>query len=365
MLLRKLLPVVLVMLLILAACGQPAEPAPTETEEEAAAGVTEEETEEAEAATEEAAAEEGEAAEGLTPVTVMLDWVPNTNHIGLFVAEAQGYYEEQGLSVEIIQPADVAVEQVVASGTAHFGISFQEQVTFNRASGVPIVSVAAIIQHNTSGFAALAEKGIQTPADLEGLRYGAFGSPIEEATLDLLLDCFDADASTIEFINVGYDLMPLLERDEIDFAWIFYAWDGLRAELRGIELTVLMLADYSDCVPDYYTPVLIAGENLLEENPDLVRAFMAAVTQGYEYAIENPAEAADILIEAAPELEAERELVQASLEWLAPRFQDDAPRWGEQSLEVWQEYAGFLRNSGILEGEFDPEAAFTNDFLPE
>ncbi len=244
--------IVLLAVLLLAACGQPAIQAPTEEATE---------TSEPEAA----------ASGDLIPVTVMLDWVPNTNHIGLFVAEANGYFADQGLDVEIIQPADTPVEQVVASGAAGFGVSYQEQVTFSRTAGVPIVSVAAIIQHNTSGFAALAEKGIETPADLAGLRYGAFGSPIEDATLELLLSCFDADASTIDMINVGYDLMPLLERGEVDFAWIFYAWDGLRAEQQGIDLDILMLADYADCVPDYYTPVLIAGEQLLQENPDLAR----------------------------------------------------------------------------------------------
>jgi ABC-type nitrate/sulfonate/bicarbonate transport system substrate-binding protein len=332
--------------LLLAACGQPAIQSPTE---EAA------ETSEPEAA----------APGGLIPVTVMLDWVPNTNHIGLFVAEANGYFADQGLDVEIIQPADTPVEQVVAGGAASFGVSYQEQVTFSRTAGVPVVSIAAIIQHNTSGFAALAEKGIETPADLAGLRYGAFGSPIEDATLELLLSCFDADAATIDMINVGYDLMPLLERDEIDFAWIFYAWDGLRAEQQGIDLDILMLADYADCVPDYYTPVLIAGESLLQENPDLARAFLAAVSRGYTFAAENPQAAADILVAAAPELEAEADLVRASLEWLGPRFQDDAPRWGEQSLDVWRRYADFLLNSGVLQGEFDPVAAFSNAYLPE
>ena len=335
--------------LALVACGQPADQRDEGDGEDTAAHTA-----------------EGEGAEAaLTPVTVMLDWVPNTNHIGLFVAEAHGYYADHGLAVEIIQPADVAVEQVVASGRAHFGISYQEQMTFSRAADIPVVSIAAIIQHNTSGFAALAEKGIETPADLAGLRYGAFGSPIEGATLTALLDCFDADASTIDMIDVGYDLIPLLNRDAIDFAWIFYGWDGLRAEQEGAALTTLLLADYADCVPDYYTPVLIAGEDLLASDPELVRAFMAAVSEGYAYAIEHPAEAAEILIAAAPELEAQADLVRASLEWLAPRFQDDAPRWGEQSLEVWQEYADFLIESGLLEGEFDAAAAFSNDYLPE
>jgi ABC-type nitrate/sulfonate/bicarbonate transport system substrate-binding protein len=92
----------------------------------------------------------------LRPVTLMLDWVPNTNHTGLFVADHEGYFAGEGLQVQIIQPGEVYAEQAVAGGAADFGVSFQEQVTLARGDDVPIVSIAAILQHNTSGFAAAA-----------------------------------------------------------------------------------------------------------------------------------------------------------------------------------------------------------------
>src|SRR3972149_1259134 len=109
---------------------------------------------------------------GLIPVTLMLDWVPNTNHTGIFVAQEKGYFKEAGLDVKIIQPGEVRPEAAVASGTAHFGISFQEYVTLARADKIPIVSIAAVLQHNTSGFASLADLKVDSPADFEGLRYG-------------------------------------------------------------------------------------------------------------------------------------------------------------------------------------------------
>ncbi len=113
----------------------------------------------------------------------MLDWVPNTNHTGLFVAQDSGYFTDAGLRVEIIQPGEVYAEQAVASGAADFGVSFQEQVTLARADGIPIVSIAAILQHNTSAFASRADLEVVGPADWEGLRYGSFGSPFEAPTL--------------------------------------------------------------------------------------------------------------------------------------------------------------------------------------
>src|SRR5258706_7231846 len=114
-----------------------------------------------------------------TTVNLMLDWTPNTNHLGIYVAQAKGYYKDANLTVEIQQPGDVQVEQVVASGKAQFGVSYQEQATYSRAQNVPIVSIAAIVQHNTSGFAAEHSKhALKTPADLNGLRYGSFGSQV-------------------------------------------------------------------------------------------------------------------------------------------------------------------------------------------
>lgn len=117
------------------------------------------------------------ADKGLTPVTFMLDWVPNTNHTGIFVAQAKGYFKDAGLSVNIIQPGEVYPEAAVASGAADFGITSQEYITLARAENVPIVSIAAILQHNTSGFASLASRNVKSPADFQGLTYGSWGTP--------------------------------------------------------------------------------------------------------------------------------------------------------------------------------------------
>ena len=127
------------------------------------------------------------AKDQLEKVTMVLDWTPNTNHTGLYVAQAQGFFEEQGLDVDIIQPGDAGADQLVASGKADFGISYQEGITLARTQGVPIVSIAAIIQHNTSGFAAPKEKGIASPKDFEGKTYGGWGSPIEKAVIETIM----------------------------------------------------------------------------------------------------------------------------------------------------------------------------------
>jgi len=303
------------------------------------------------------------ADEELIPVTFMLDWVPNTNHTGIFVAEANGYFEEASLAVEIIQPGEVYPEAAVASGTADFGISHQEMITLARADDVPVVSIAAVLQHNTSGFASAADLNVTSPADFEGLRYGAWGSPFEAPTLEVLMKCAGGDFSQLEIVNTGWaDPLALIAEGQIDMAWIFYGWQGFQAQQQGVDLNVVMMEDYFDCIPDYYTPVVIANEDTIANKPEVVKAFMEALSRGYDFAIQNPGEAAGLLLTAVPELDAE--LVKASQNWLSKYYQADAPRWGEQKESVWQNYTDWMVEHGILSAPISASDAFTNEFLP-
>ena len=304
---------------------------------------------------------EGSANKELKEVTVVLDWTPNTNHTGLYVARDKKYYEEEGLDVTIMLPGEAGADKTVATGNADFGVSYQEGVTLARTEGVPIVSIAAVIQHNTSGFAAPADKKIKSPKDFEGKTYGGWGSPVEQAMLDSIMENEGADSTKVKNISIGdADFFTAVKRD-IDFAWIFYAWTGVEAELRGDQIDIVYLRDYAKEL-DYYTPVLITNEALIEKQPELVKAFMRATAKGYQFAIEHPAEAGELLAAAEPDLD--HELVIASQKWLSPKYQDDATRWGEQKLEVWQNYERWMKKYNLLEKPFTPEEAFTNDFLP-
>lgn len=300
--------------------------------------------------------------EALDKVTVVLDWTPNTNHTGLYTAQENGYFEEEGLEVEIMMPSEAGADQLVASGKAEFGVSYQEGVTLARVQGVPLVSIAAIIQHNTSGFASLAEKNIKSPKDFEGKSYGGWGSPIERSVIESLMKQENADVEKVSIVNIGDTDFFTAVRQDIDFAWIYYGWTGVEAEIRGEDINMVYLTDYSNNL-DYYTPVLTTNENMIEENPETIKSFLKAVAKGYQFAIQQPNEAADILLKAAPDLDAE--LVKKSQEWLAPKYQDDAEKWGLQKQEVWENYANWMFENGLLEKELDAEKAFTNEFLPE
>ncbi|MFP3512615.1 ABC transporter substrate-binding protein [Peribacillus sp. SIMBA_075] len=298
----------------------------------------------------------------LKKVSVVLDWTPNTNHTGLYVAKEKGYFKEQGLDVEIIMPGEAGADKLVASGKSEFGVSYQEGITQARVQGVPLVSLAAVIQHNTSGFASPAAKNIKTPKDFEGKTYGGWGSPVEKAIIDSLMKKENADVNKVDIVNTGdTDFFTSVKRD-IDFAWIYYGWTGIEAELRNEKLNMVYLTDYSDKL-DYYTPVLTTNEKMIKEDPETVKAFVHAASKGYQFAIKNPDDAADILSKSAPDLDPK--LVKKSQEWLADKYQDDAPRWGEQKLEIWKNYSDWMKENKLLEGDFNPEKAFTNEFLPK
>lgn len=302
--------------------------------------------------------------EELRAVTFMLDWSPNTNHAGVYAARARGWYEDAGIDIDIVQPGDNLVEQAVAAGVAQFGVSVQENVIPARARDVPIVSVAAIIESNTSSLVALGSEGIARPRDLAGKTYGGWGGPLETALISRLVECDGGDPDAVEYAIIGeVDYLVGMEQNHYDFVWIFDGWDGIRyAEVLGEDVSFLRFIEHTECIPDWYTPVIIAGEDLIADDPDLVRDFMEATARGYRFAMENPGEAADILLQAAPELDGA--LVRASADYLATRYAADAGDWGRQTLEVWTRFEAFLREAGLTEAPVAVEAAFTNEFLP-
>lgn len=295
--------------------------------------------------------------------TLLLDWTPNTNHTGIYVALERGWYAQEGLDLKVLTPGDGgSVEQMVAAGKVNFGVSFQEWVTNARAAGLPLVSIAAVIQHNTSGFASLKGKKLTRPRDFGGRVYGGWGTPMENAILSELMTADGGDFGKVKQVMVGEgDLLVMLQRD-IDLAWIYYGWQGIEAQLRGIPLSLVMLRDYPRAIPDYYTPVLVTNEATVTENPDLVRRFMKATSRGYAYAIASPREAADILVKRVPEIKPE--LARESQKWLSPRYKEDAPKWGYQKGEVWQRFADWMYDNKLLEKKLDMSRAYTNAFLP-
>ncbi|MCR4963071.1 MAG: ABC transporter substrate-binding protein [Firmicutes bacterium] len=308
---------------------------------------------------------DSDAATGdLTPVTLMLDWTPNTNHTGVYVAMAKGYYQDAGLEVNILQPAEGGTEMAVATGQAEFGVSFQEVLVNALASDdpLPITAVAAMVDHNTSTLISLKEKNITSFKNLENATYAAWGALAELAVVKQCMEIQGGDFDTVNVVPApGVDAIGLLQGGDVDAVWVYEAWEVPMFELAGIECNTIRFRDVAPEL-DYYTPLLIAGNAFLEENPEAAKAFLAATAKGYQFAAENPEEAADILCEAAPELN--QELVLKSQNILSPLYQDDAPYWGYIDQARWQTFNDWFYNQGLIEKEVGAEG-YTNDYLPQ
>ncbi|MDF2676516.1 MAG: nitrate transporter substrate-binding protein [Bacillota bacterium] len=297
-------------------------------------------------------------------IRIVLDWTPNTNHTGLYVAQSKGFFAEQGLDVEIMQPPEGGAETLVGAGDAEFGISFQDSLAPNFASEnqVPVTAVAALIQHNTSGIISLKEKGIDTPSKMSGHSYATWDMPIEKAIIKKIVEEDGGKFEDIKMIpSTVTDVVTALQTD-VDSVWVFYAWDGIATKVKGIETNYLNFADYGTEL-DFYSPVLIAGNDFLQNNPETVKKALLAIKKGYEFAIENPEEAADILLEQAPELDSE--LVKESQKWLADQYIADATQWGYIDPNRWDGFYGWLFKNNLIEKEIPKGTGFANEFLPE
>ncbi len=298
-------------------------------------------------------------------ITFVLDWTPNTNHTGLYAAESLGYFEDQGLEVEIVQPPEDGADALVASGKAQFGVSFQDTMAPGVAgdNALPTTAVAALIQHNTSGIISRKGEGIDTPKGMEGKKYATWDSPIEVAMIQDIVEEDGGDFSKVEMIpSTVTDEVSALESKSVDAIWIFYAWAGIKFELSGIETDYFAFKNINP-VFDYYTPVVIANNDFLEEEPETAKKFLTALRDGYEYAIENPEEAADILCEAAPELD--KDLVLASQEYLKDQYKAEVDQWGYIDPERWNAFYQWLNENGLTETEIPDNTGFSNDYLPE
>lgn len=301
----------------------------------------------------------------LTKVTLMLNWTPNTQHSGIYLAKEKGWYAEAGLDLEIVEPASGGVEAVVGAGKADFGISIQESVIPARAQGVPIVSIGSIVQHNDSSLLALTSDNIKRPKDLEGKTYGGFGGALETALINKLVACDGGDASKVKFVEVGnIDYLAGMEANQFDIVWIFDGWDTIRyREVEAKQVTTLPFIKYANCIPDWYTPVFITSEKMAKDKADTVKKFMAATARGYEASRTDPDAAGAALLKAAPELDSK--LVKLSAVYYKDRYADVGRAWGLQDKEIWVAFEKFLREAKLTEKEVDVNKAFTNDFLPK
>jgi ABC-type nitrate/sulfonate/bicarbonate transport system substrate-binding protein len=305
-------------------------------------------------------------------VRLALDWTPNTDHTGFFVADHEGWYRDAGITLRVLPYSGTTPETLLGAHQAECGISFQDSMTFAVSAGVKITSVMAILQHSASEIAVLDSSPVKRPRDLDGKTYGGFGYPNEVPTIRFVIQ---HDGGKGDFRNVTIDTAAYeaLYAKRVDFTIPFRAWEGVEAEQRGIKLRYFAFTDYG--FPDFYQVVLACDSEWLGHEPDAARRFVAATVRGFELAARDPDAAAAMLADENPGVfDANPALPKASAEYLATNklYVDAAGHVGTQTLERWQGYSGFLYDQGLLVDAAgkklttppDYAALFSNDFLP-
>jgi putative hydroxymethylpyrimidine transport system substrate-binding protein len=303
------------------------------------------------------------SADGLTKISVVLDWYPWANHTGLYYAQSKGYFKAEGLDVTIRPPGDSAdIIKLVAAGTDHFGISYQTEVISARAAAVPVKSVAALVQHPLNTIMTLKSANITRPKQLEGKKVGMSGVPSDEPLLRTMMEADGGDYNKIEKVTVGFELMPALLGNKVDAVIGAYAvHESIVAEQQGKPVNVMNIQDWG--VPDYYELILVTNDSMLKQNPEVVRKFLRAVVRGYTEVPQNKAAALDALKAAYPE--ADLNVERPGLDLIIPYWTANNVAFGIQTTDRWQSYATWMRQKGLLDKEVKVSDCFTVDFLPK
>ena len=297
----------------------------------------------------------------LIEVSIALDWFPWSNHSGLFIAQERGYFEEQGLKVNIYVPGDPStVLQTVAAGRDDFGISYQPELLIAREQGIEAVSIMALVQHPLNSVMALRESGIAEPKDLKGKKVGSPGLPSDEALIDTMLRSQGLTIDDVEMVNVGFDLVAALISKNVDaIVGAYWVHESISANNLGFELNIMRMEEHG--VPDFYELVIVASEDKIANNPEVVQKFVRAVTRGYQDAIADPLDAVALLKSVKPETDLDIENPGVIL--LAPLWATDNGVFGWQEQDRWQEFAQWMVNTGRLTSAADATTAYDNSFV--
>ncbi|GAB3642313.1 ABC transporter substrate-binding protein [Spirosoma arcticum] len=310
-----------------------------------------------------------------TPIRLALDWTPNTIHTGFYVALAKGLYKQTDLDVQIILPDEDNYELTpakrVASGQADLAITPSESVISFQTNGIPLVAIAAVLARDASAIVTLKQSGIDRPQQLDGKVYASYGARYED---DIIRQIIQNDGGRGQFVShqpARLNIWNALLTNEADATWIFLPWEGVEADIKGVELNQFLLDDYE--IPYGYSPVLTAHRDWTEQNADVLHRFMDATSAGFRFAVEDPDEAARLLMETAkhPTL-ADRNFVEQSQQMISGYYLDGEGQWGFMHRNVWMSFTNWLIRNHLLvdtDGELvqhiDVGTLFTNEFLSE
>ena len=300
---------------------------------------------------------------GSKQVELMLDYFPNADHAGIYAAQAGGDFEQAGLDVAIRQPPDPAAPiKQVAAGRVDLAISYEPEVLRARDQGLPVVSVAAIVQKPLTSIISLPEAKIRGPADLEGKTVGTAGIDYQSAYLRTILLEAGVPPRTVKERNVGFSLTPALLTGRVDAVLgAFWNYEGTELRLKGKRPRIIRMDQAG--VPSYNELVLVANERTLDRDAETIRAFIGALSRGTRDLRQDPDQAIDGLLEANPDLDPE--LQRAAVKVTLPLFFPPRGRpFGWQDPRQWDAFSAWMKDNRLLERPPDARASFDNELLP-
>jgi len=295
-----------------------------------------------------------------TKVSVALDWVPWSEHVGVFIAKEKGYFAEEGVDAELRIPPDPStILQTVAAGRDDFGINSQHDLLVARDHDLPIVSITALIQHPVSAIITLKDSRIEEPKDLVGKKIGWTGVPQHEKMLDTILKKQGKSLKDVEMINVGFDLIPALISKKVDaIAMGYWVYESIVIEKQGFSVNIMKVNEHG--LPDFYELVFITSEDKIKNDPELVEKFVRAVKRGYEDAIKDPQGAVQLLKKVNPEVDVEVE--KRSTELQISLWKSDKG-FGWQDEKSWSNFAQWMKDNDLISKDLDVRKAFDNSFV--
>lgn len=289
-------------------------------------------------------------------VALVLDFVPNAVHSGIYAAQHEGYYRTAGIDLTIRQPGESSdAPKLLAAGRVEFAILDIHDLGIARERGLDVVGTMPLVQRPLAAMIARAGEGIGRPRELEGRTVGVTGLPSDEAVVDSEVSADGGDPSAVERLTIGFNAVASLAAGKVDAATGFWNAEGVALRREGVPIRIFKVDEYG--APPYPELVLAASRETIEREPDLVRSLVAATARGYGLAVRDPQRALDDLLAEVPELE--RADQQAQLAVLAPDLRP-AP-FDPAVLRAW---ARWDLEHGLLERPLDVNTAFELGLTP-
>ncbi|WP_026694116.1 ABC transporter substrate-binding protein [Peribacillus kribbensis] len=299
--------------------------------------------------------------EKVQKVTLMLDWYPNAVHSLLYVAKEKGYFNDQGLDVDLKMPADTNDPlKLVAANQVDMAISYQPEVLVARGENIPVKSFAALVRHPLNQLMVPANGPIKSPKDLEGKTIGYPSIPLDEAIVQTMVKSEGGNPRKIKMVDVGWDLIPAMATKKTNALIGGYInHEKLLLEKEGHPMLALNPKEYG--VPDYYELVLVGSQKGLKEKPEVFKKFMAAITKGQKYVQENPEKGLSILLKNADKSSPlDKDVETKSLQILLPLMDAKEKAFGYQDPQTWKNVAEWLKDNKVVKTKVNSKDAFVN-----